>query len=276
MTYPASPRTVPTRLRERVGYDRAAVHAVLDEAVVCHVGFVVDGRPVCCPSCTPASATGSTCTAPPAPAALRLATDGGLDVCVTVTLVDGLVLARSAFHHSINYRSVVALGTADRGHRPRGEVRGPDALVDGVVPGRGAGSRGPDRRELAATTVLVLPLEEVSVKVRTGPPSDDDEDLGPAALGGGAAAAHLGGAPEPAPDLAHGDRRPAARGRLAPLSPRYATWWAVLVVGAGTSAATSRGRGAETRSGTVQPEHSTESPGRTSVSVRAVQCGRRT
>jgi nitroimidazol reductase NimA-like FMN-containing flavoprotein (pyridoxamine 5'-phosphate oxidase superfamily) len=209
VTYPASPRTEPTRLRDRVGYDRATVHAVLDEAVVCHVGFVVDGRPVVLPQLHARVGDRLYLHGSTGARGLRLATDGGLDVCVTVTLVDGLVLARSAFHHSINYRSVVALGTATVVTDPAEKSAALDALVDAVVPGRSAGSRAPDRRELAATTVLVLPLEEVSVKVRTGPPSDDDEDLGLPHWAGVLPLRTVAGPPEPAPDLAEGIDVPA-------------------------------------------------------------------
>ncbi len=204
MTYPASPRTVPTRLRERVGYDRAAVHAVLDEAVLCHVGFVVDGRPVVLPQLHARVDDRLYLHGSTGARALRRATDGGLDVCVTVTLVDGLVLARSAFHHSMNYRSVVALGTATVVTDPEEKSAALSALVDAVVPGRSAGSRPADRRELAATTVLVLALEEVSLKVRTGPPSDDAEDLELPHWAGVLPLSTVAGTPEPAPDLTAG------------------------------------------------------------------------
>jgi nitroimidazol reductase NimA-like FMN-containing flavoprotein (pyridoxamine 5'-phosphate oxidase superfamily) len=204
VTYPASPRTVPTRIRERVSYDRDTVHAVLDEAVVCHVGFVVDGRPVVLPQLHARIDDRLYLHGSTGARGLRLAAGGGLDVCVTVTLVDGLVLARSAFHHSVNYRSVVALGTATVVADPAEKSAALTALVDAVAPGRSAGSRVPDRRELAATTVLVLPLEEVSVKVRTGPPSDDDEDLGLPHWAGVLPLRTVPGPPEPAPDLAAG------------------------------------------------------------------------
>jgi nitroimidazol reductase NimA-like FMN-containing flavoprotein (pyridoxamine 5'-phosphate oxidase superfamily) len=204
VTYPASPRTAPTRIRERVGYDRATVHAVLDEALVCHAGFVVDGRPVVLPQLHARIDDRLYLHGSTGARALRTAADGGLDVCVTVTLVDGLVLARSAFHHSVNYRSVVALGRATVVTDPAEKAAALAALVDGVVPGRSAGSRAPDRRELAATTVLVLPLEEVSVKVRTGPPSDDAEDLDLPHWAGVLPMRTVAGEPQPAPDLAPG------------------------------------------------------------------------
>jgi nitroimidazol reductase NimA-like FMN-containing flavoprotein (pyridoxamine 5'-phosphate oxidase superfamily) len=200
-SYPPTPRTTPTRHTERVGYDRAVVHAVLDEALVAHVGFVVNGRPVVLPQLHARvddvlylhGSTGAR--------ALLTARGAGLDVCVTVTLVDGLVLARSAFNHSINYRSVVVHGTATVVEDPEEKAAALAALVDAVVPGRSAATRGPDRRELAATTVLRLPLEEVSVKVRSGPPADEPEDLALPHWAGVLPLATVPGPAVPAPEL---------------------------------------------------------------------------
>jgi nitroimidazol reductase NimA-like FMN-containing flavoprotein (pyridoxamine 5'-phosphate oxidase superfamily) len=144
--YQATERTRVRRLPERAAYDRETVHAILDEGFVCHVGFVVDGQPYAMP------------------------------VCVTVTLLDGLVLARSAFHHSMNYRSVTVLGRTRLVGDPGEKEAALRAFVEHVVPGRSDEVRGGDRRELAATAVLAVPLEEVSAKVRTGPPKDDEED----------------------------------------------------------------------------------------------------
>lgn len=199
--YPPTDRTTPSRLPGRVGYDRTTVHAVLDEALVCHVGFVVDGRPVVLPQLHARvddvlylhGSTGAR--------GMRSAAGPGLDVCVTVTLVDGLVLARSAFHHSINYRSVVALGTATVVDDAAEKAAALDALVDAVVAGRSTATRPPSRRELAATTVLRLPLEEVSVKVRSGPPNDDEDDLGLPHWAGVLPLSMVAGAPVPAPEL---------------------------------------------------------------------------
>jgi uncharacterized protein len=207
--YAPTPRTAPTRARERVSYDRATVHAVLDEAVLCHVGFVVDGRPVVLPQLHARVGDTLYLHGSTGARALMAARDGGLDVCVTVTLVDGLVLARSAFHHSVNYRSVVVHGTAEVVTDPAEKTAALDALVDAVVPGRTSGTRAPDRRELAATTVLRLPLAEVSVKARSGPPSDDAEDLEGPHWAGVLPLATVPGAPVPAPDLAPGIPAPA-------------------------------------------------------------------
>ncbi len=199
--YSPVPRTTPTRKPDRVTYDRATAHAVLDEALICHVGFVVDGRPVVLPQLHARvddvlylhGSTGAR--------GMRAAAGRGLDVCVTVTLVDGLVLSRSAFNHSVNYRSVVAHGTATVVDDPVEKAAALDALVDAVVAGRSAATRPPTRKELAATTVLRLPLEEVSVKVRSGPPDDDAEDLGLPYWAGVLPLTTVAGKPLSAPDL---------------------------------------------------------------------------
>ncbi|WP_367039680.1 pyridoxamine 5'-phosphate oxidase family protein [Streptomyces sp. Je 1-332] len=183
-SYAPTDLTVPTRGRDRATYDQELVHAILDEAYVCHLGFVRDGAPVVLPTLYGRVGErlyvhGSTGSRP-----LRMAADGrrqeedpGLAVCLTVTHVDGLVLARSAFHHSINYRSVVIHGTAHQVTDPEEKRAALDALVDHVVPGRSADSRPANAKELAATAVLSLDLSAVSAKVRTGGPNDDPEDL---------------------------------------------------------------------------------------------------
>ncbi|MGW1433410.1 pyridoxamine 5'-phosphate oxidase family protein [Streptomyces sp. NPDC002431] len=177
--YEPTGRTVPTRARERAAYDRETVHAILDEAYVCHLGFVRDGAPVVLPTLFGRVGDrlyvhGSTGSRP-----LREAgrTDPGLPVCLTVTHVDGLVLARSAFHHSINYRSVVVHGIAREVTDPEERRIALDAIVDQVVPGRSADARPADAKELAATAVIRLDLREVSAKIRTGGPNDEDRDL---------------------------------------------------------------------------------------------------
>jgi nitroimidazol reductase NimA-like FMN-containing flavoprotein (pyridoxamine 5'-phosphate oxidase superfamily) len=177
-SYEPTPRTVPTRSRERARYDRELVHSILDEAYVCHLGFVADGAPVVLPTLYGRIGDrlylhGSTGSRP-----LRGARDEvGLPVCVTVTLVDGIVLARSAFHHSINYRSVVIHGTAYQVTDPGERAEALDALVNHIVDGRAADSRPGNAKELAATAVIRLDLHEVSAKLRTGGPNDEPEDL---------------------------------------------------------------------------------------------------
>jgi len=171
--YQRTERTRARRLPERAAYDRATVHAILDEGFICHVGFVVDGQPYVVP--TGYARVGETIYLHGSTGS-RLGLRPGMDVCVTVTLLDGLVLARSAFHHSMNYRSVMAIGRTRPVTDPAQKDAALRALVDHIVPGRSGAVRGGDRRELAATAVLALPLDEVSAKVRTGPPIDDEPD----------------------------------------------------------------------------------------------------
>ncbi len=178
-SYARTGRTVPTRSAHRAAYDRESVHAILDAGCVCHLGFVRDGGPVVLPTLYSRVGErlyvhGSTGSRP-----LRAARDddAGLPVCLTVTHVDGLVLARSAFHHSVNYRSVVVHGRAHDVTDPEEKRRALDSLVEQAVPGRAADCRPADKKELAATAVLRLDLREVSAKVRTGGANDEPEDL---------------------------------------------------------------------------------------------------
>ncbi|MFG2859615.1 pyridoxamine 5'-phosphate oxidase family protein [Streptomyces sioyaensis] len=211
-SYEPTERTTPTRARQRATYDQETVHAILDEGYVCHLGFVRDGSPVVLPTLYGRVGDrlylhGSTGARP-----LRMAgaaPDPGLDVCVTVTHVDGLVLARSAFHHSINYRSVVVHGTAHQVTDPEEKTSALDALVDHVVPGRAADSRPGNAKELAATSVIRLDLREVSAKIRAGGPDDEPEDLALPYWSGVLPVAPVYGAPIPADDLAPGTPEPA-------------------------------------------------------------------
>jgi uncharacterized protein len=171
--YQRTERTRLRRLPERAAYDRATVHAILDEGFLCHVGFVVDGQSYVIP--TGYARVGETVFLHGSSGS-RLGLRPDMDVCVTVTLLDGLVLARSAFHHSMNYRSVMAIGRTRPVTDPEEKDAALRAIVEHIVPGRSDAVRGGDRRELAATAVLALPLDEVSAKVRTGPPIDDDPD----------------------------------------------------------------------------------------------------
>ena len=172
---PPSERVRVRRLPQRGVYDRETVHAILDEALVCHVGFVVDGQPYVIP--TIHARVGEVVYMHGSAASRMLRTlREGVPVAVTVTLVDGLVMARSAFHHSMNYRSVIALGTASEVADPGEKRAALDAIVEHVAFGRSAEVRAPNDLEMKATLVLKLALDEVSAKVRTGPPLDDEED----------------------------------------------------------------------------------------------------
>jgi nitroimidazol reductase NimA-like FMN-containing flavoprotein (pyridoxamine 5'-phosphate oxidase superfamily) len=169
-------RTGVRRLPQRASYDRALVYQILDEGFVCHVGFVVDGSPFVIP--TAYGRVGDTLYLHGAKASRMLkALAAGAEACVTVTLVDGLVLARSAFHHSMNYRSVVVFGRASAVEDPREKLAAMRAFSEHLIPGRWSEVREPNERELAATLVVSLPLAEVSAKVRAGAPVDDEEDL---------------------------------------------------------------------------------------------------
>ena len=168
-------RTTLKRLPSRAEYDRDRVYEILDEAFVCHVGFVFDGQPYVIP--TGYGRVGDRLYIHGSAASRMLRTlKEGVDVCVTVTLIDGLVLARSAFHHSMNYRSVVILGKAVVVEDPAEKMEALRALTDHIVPGRWDEVREPDEGELRATLVLSLPLVEASAKIRTGPPIDDEPD----------------------------------------------------------------------------------------------------
>jgi hypothetical protein len=168
-------RTQVRRLPKRGVYDRDAVYRILDEGLVCHVGFVADGKPVVIP--IGYGRKGDTLYLHGSPASRMFRALGkGEDVCLTVTIVDGLVLARSAFHHSMNYRSVVIFGKATLLEGPAAKREALHVFTEHVAPGRWQEVRQPSENELKSTVVLAIPLNEVSAKVRTGPPLDDEED----------------------------------------------------------------------------------------------------
>lgn len=173
--YTPTARTQVKRLPKRGAYDRETVHKILDEAFVCHVGFVADGQPYVIP--TNFGRVGDKLYLHGSAASRMLRTlSEGVPVCVTVTLIDGLVLARSAFHHSVNYRSVVILGTARVVENAAEKMEALRLFTEHILRGRWEQVRRPNEQEIKATTVLALPLEEVSAKVRTGGPVDDEED----------------------------------------------------------------------------------------------------
>ncbi len=168
-------RTTVQRLPKRGQYDRETINAILDEGFICHVGFVVDGQPYVIPTGYARVNDNVYIHGSSASRMLRNLSDG-INVCVTVTLIDGLVLARSAFHHSINYRSVVMLGNAELVSDADEKNIALEALTEHIVPGRWADVRWPTELELKATTVLKLAVDEASAKIRTGNPVDDEED----------------------------------------------------------------------------------------------------
>jgi len=170
-----TPRTRVVRLAKRGVYDRESVYRILDEAFLCHVGFTVDGQPFVIP--TSFGRRDSTLYLHGSAASHMLRQmKTGIPVCVTVTLLDGLVLARSIFNHSMNYRSVVILGHATPVDDPQEKLEALHILSEHIIPGRWNDARQPTESELKATSVLRLPIEEFSAKIRTGPPIDDEED----------------------------------------------------------------------------------------------------
>jgi uncharacterized protein len=177
MPQPSAPsaRTRLVREADRAVYDRAAAYKILDEGFICHVGFVADGQPFVIPTGYGRVGDNFYFHGSAASRMLRRV-DEGVPVCVTVTLLDGLVLARSIFNHSMNYRSVVILGTAHAVTDPQEKLEALRLLSEHIIPGRWAESRQPNEKELKATSILKLPIEEFSAKVRQGPVIDDEED----------------------------------------------------------------------------------------------------
>ena len=175
MADPKTPRTTVARQRDRGRYDRDTINAIVDESLICHVGFSVDGQPYVITT-THARVGDHLYLHGSVGSRMLKNMKQGIPVCVTMTLLDGLVLARSAFHHSMNYRSAVILGIAQEVTDEDEKRSAFNALVNHVVPGRSADVRAADAQELKATSVLRLIIEEASAKVRRGPPIDAEED----------------------------------------------------------------------------------------------------
>jgi nitroimidazol reductase NimA-like FMN-containing flavoprotein (pyridoxamine 5'-phosphate oxidase superfamily) len=211
---PPPARTRVRRLPERGLYDRETIDAILDAAPICHLGWVTDeGTPRVVP--TIHARVGDTLYLHGSAASRTLrAIAGGREVCVVATLLDGLVLARSAFHHSMNYRSVVVYGRPRAVTDRREQLEACRAIVRHVLPGREEDARMPTERELEQTTIVAIPLEEASAKIRTGPPKDDPGDLELPVWAGVLPLHVVPGEPEPAPDLRPGIARPDYLGRV--------------------------------------------------------------
>jgi uncharacterized protein len=202
VAHASTPDVQVRRKPQRAAYDHESILSILDATALCHLGFVANDRPVVVPTLfghdgefvyLHASAAG------------RLAkVASGAQVSVAVTILDGLVLARSAMHHSANYRSVVLLGELEAVTDPDVKVEALRVIVDHVVPGRWAELRPPTTAEVRATAVARLPIAEASAKIRTGPPSDDEADLGLRTWAGVVPLREVAGPPEPAPDLVEG------------------------------------------------------------------------
>jgi uncharacterized protein len=202
-----SKRSRIARLPARGDYSEETIHRILDSTFLCHVGFVVDGQPFVIP--TSYGRFGSTLYVHGSAASRMLRKlSSGIEVCVTVTLLDGLVLARSAFHHSMNYRSVVVFGRARLIDSPEEKTDALRAISEQILPGRWDDVRHPNDKELKATAVLALPLTEASAKIRTGPPLDDEEDYGLNVWAGILPIASRPGTPMPDPRLTPGLETP--------------------------------------------------------------------
>ena len=173
--FPPSERTRVVREPQRGVYDRETIYKILDEGLVCHVGFAVDGQPFVIPTMYARVSDAIYFHGSAASRMLRRVSEG-VNVSVTVTIVDGLVLARSVFNHSMNYRSVVALGKAALVDAPEEKLVALHAFTEKILPGRWNDARQPNEKELKATSILRLPLTEVSAKMRVGPVQDDAED----------------------------------------------------------------------------------------------------
>ncbi|MCY1078112.1 pyridoxamine 5'-phosphate oxidase family protein [Archangium lansingense] len=206
-TPPPSERATVRRLPQRASYEETTIHAILDEGLMAHVGLAVDGQPYVLPMVYGRIGRNLYLHGASVSRIARQLAQG-VSVCLTVTLLDGLVLARSAFHHSMNYRSVVVLGTATLVTDEAEKMQALEAITDHVLRGRWAEVRPPNTQEMKATSVLRLPLEESSAKVRTGPPKDDEEDLALNCWAGVIPLKLVTLPPEDAPELREGIRPP--------------------------------------------------------------------
>jgi uncharacterized protein len=208
LAMPPSDRVRLRRKRERGNYDRAVIDAILDEALIAHLGIVAeDGQPVVIPTLHARSGDVVYCHGSTASRTLR-ALAAGVRVCLTVSLLDGLVLARSAMHHSANYRSAVLMGEARLVEDPVEKLAAFEAIVEHIVPGRWRDVRAPTDNEMKATSVLAIPIAEASAKIRGGPPLDDDPDYALPAWAGVIPLTTEASAPVPDPRLRAGIEPP--------------------------------------------------------------------
>lgn len=218
-TAPPSPRTTVKRLPERGHYDGDTLAAIIDASLICHLGFVIDEQPFVVPTICARIDEAVYVHGSPASRALRQGAKG-LDVCLTVSLIDGLVIARSAFHHSMNYRSAMVIGHARRVDDVDEKRKALEAITNHIVPGRWEEARQPSDKELRGTSVLRLSLSEASAKVRTGGPVDDDEDMDLPIWAGVVPLTSTFGAPIPDAVLATGIPVPASVAALTADVPR--------------------------------------------------------
>jgi nitroimidazol reductase NimA-like FMN-containing flavoprotein (pyridoxamine 5'-phosphate oxidase superfamily) len=207
MAEPRSKRTTVRRAADRGRYDTETIHAILDDGIVCHVGFCLDEQPFVIPMGYGRDGNRLILHGSVGSRAMRALADGA-PVCVTVTLLDGVVVARSVFHSSMNYRSVVVLGRAEPITDPEEKMAALEGLTEHLIPGRWADARLPNDREMKGTLVLGLALDEASAKIRTGPPKDDEEDYALPIWAGVIPLSQAAGEPEDDPELTPGIERP--------------------------------------------------------------------
>ena len=203
-----SERATVKRLPERGVYDRAAIDAILDEALICHLAFDTDHGPIAIP--TIHARIGDVLYLHGSHASRMMRTTVGEQVCVTATIVDGIVAARSAFHHSLNYRSVMVFGTPRKVEDPQERTAAFAAITNHVLPGRWEEARQPNEKEDKGTKLLAIDMVEASAKVRTGPPQDDAEDMSLGIWAGVVPLTMQAGEPIPAPDLEDGVEPPSS------------------------------------------------------------------
>lgn len=231
MTLSPTARSTPRRLRERTRHDRAELYALLDSVLICHLGVLIDGAPVVLPTGYGRDRDTLYLHGSSAAASL-LAAAQPAPVCVAVTRLDGVVYARSAFHHSVNYTSAVIHSVARKVTDAVELLHGLETLVEHLAPGSWAHSRQPNRKELAATMVLALDLGEASVKARTGPPGDDDSDVAAARAWAGVLPLRTHwGTPLPCPRLPSVTPVPSHISHRAPPRPRHGDISGTAVVG---------------------------------------------
>jgi nitroimidazol reductase NimA-like FMN-containing flavoprotein (pyridoxamine 5'-phosphate oxidase superfamily) len=200
-SFPITHRNRVRRLHQRGRYDEAAIYPILDAAMLCHLAYVVDGQPYCTPTAFWREGDRLYWHGSSASRMLRAQSEG-IPVCLTVSHLDGLVLARSAFHHSVDYRSVMAFGRAHRIEDPGEKEAAMTRFVDRFYPGRAAALRPPTAQEVKATSILGMRIEQASAKTRSGPPVDDEEDYGWPVWAGTIPLATIVGEPAPCPRLA--------------------------------------------------------------------------
>lgn len=201
--FPVTERNRARRLHERARYDAASIYPILDAAMLCHIAYVIDGQPYCTPTAFWREGDRLYWHGSSASRMLR-AQAQGIPVCLTVAHLDGLVLARSAFHHSVDYRSVMAFGQASRIEGEGEKLRAMTAFVNRFFPGRAERLRPPTAQEVKATSILGMRIEQASAKARSGPPVDDEADLGWPVWAGTIPLATVAGPPIPCPHLAAG------------------------------------------------------------------------